>query len=138
MELLFYHCPICGNVVIKVVDGGTTPVCCGAEMEIMTPKTEDGFFEKHLPVVERCDHYAYEVKVGKIPHPMTVEHSIQFICVQGENEIQIRYLSPGDDASALFVCEEKPVAVYSYCNVHGLWKTDSFKDFGINKNKRCR
>lgn len=137
MDLQFYHCPICGNVIIKVSDGGTTPVCCGAEMEIMIPKTKDGFAEKHLPVVERCDHYTYEVKIGQVPHPMTAEHFIEFICVQTEKETLIRYLSPGDEPVGLFVCGDRPLAIYAYCNVHGLWKTVDVGDFGRFNNRGC-
>lgn len=136
--LQFYHCPICGNVVIKVVDGGTVPSCCGKEMELMIPKKHESYSDKHLPVVERCDHYTYEVNVGSVPHPMTEDHFIKFICVQTDGEIMIRHLSPGDDPGCLSVCEERPEAVYAYCNKHGLWEADGFKEGGSIENKKCK
>ena len=37
---------------------------------------------------------------------------------------QIRYLAPGQAPKAVFeLGSEKPVAVYAYCNLHGLWMT---------------
>lgn len=32
MVKTFYKCPFCGNVIVKVVDSGITPYCCGFEM----------------------------------------------------------------------------------------------------------
>ena len=49
-------------------------------------------------------------------------HYIQFICLETENGVQIRYLKPGQEPKAEFALNgEKPVAVYEYCNLHGLW-----------------
>ena len=37
---------------------------------------------------------------------------------------QLRYLTPGQAPKAVFeLGSEKPVAVYAYCNLHGLWMT---------------
>ena len=36
---------------------------------------------------------------------------------------QLRTLAPGQAPKAVFeLGSEKPVAVYAYCNLHGLWK----------------
>ena len=36
----------------------------------------------------------------------------------------IRYLHPGEALRAVFeLGDETPVAVYAYCNLHGLWTT---------------
>ena len=41
-----------------------------------------------------------------------------------ENGGQLRYLAPGQAPKAVFeLGSEKPVAVYAYCNLHGLWMT---------------
>ena len=49
-------------------------------------------------------------------------HYIQFICLETENGVQIKYLKPGQEPKAEFSLNgEKPVAVYEYCNLHGLW-----------------
>ena len=44
--------------------------------------------------------------------------------VETENGGQLRYLTPGQAPKAVFeLGGEKPVAVYAYCNLHGLWMT---------------
>ena len=56
--------------------------------------------------------------------PMADVHYIQWIFVETENGGQIRYLNPGQAPNAVFeLGSEKPVAVYAYCNLHGLWMT---------------
>lgn len=123
MELKFFRCKHCGNVVVKFVDSGVTPFCCGTPMSVIHPATEDEGQEKHLPVVERIDERTLEVKVGAVPHPMLKEHHIQFVTLETERGIQTLWLDPGDHPKAIFCCSSKPVAVYEFCNVHGLWKT---------------
>ncbi|MFR5600377.1 MAG: desulfoferrodoxin family protein [Holdemania filiformis] len=37
----------------------------------------------------------------------------------------MRHLTPADAPKAVFeIGEGKPLAVYEYCNLHGLWKTE--------------
>lgn len=125
MKTKFYRCETCGNVIVKFVDSGVTPVCCGEEMKEIVPGTVDRFKEKHLPVVERVDDCTLCVKVGAEPHPMTDEHRIRFICLETENGHQLQYLKTMESAEVCFCgCKDKPVAVYEYCNIHGLWMTD--------------
>ena len=48
----------------------------------------------------------------------------QWLFVETENGGQLRYLAPGQAPKAVFeLGGEKPVAVYAYCNLHGLWMT---------------
>ncbi len=125
MATRFFLCTTCGNVVVKAIDSGVKVVCCGKEMQEITPKTSDTWMEKHLPVVEHIDDCTVKVKVGSIPHPMTKEHHIVFIYLETEHGGQIQYLDPEGPAEAYFCgCKDKPVAVYEYCNLHGLWKTE--------------
>lgn len=125
MEIKFYRCNVCGNVVIKTIDSGVDVVCCGEEMEELVPLTMDQGMEKHVPVWEREDDCTLKVQVGKEMHPMMPAHFIQFICLETEHGGQIVYLTSQDKPQALFCCcKDKPKAVYEYCNVHGLWKTD--------------
>ena len=125
MATKFFLCTTCGNVVVKVLDSGVTPFCCGAEMKELIPGVTDGAAEKHVPVVERVDSCTIRVKVGELPHPMTDKHSIRFVYLETEHGGQIQYLKPDMPAEALFCgCKDKPVAVYEYCNLHGLWYTD--------------
>lgn len=125
MKTKFYRCETCGNVIVKFVDSGVMPECCGNEMVELIPGTVDRFKEKHLPVVECVDDCTIRVKVGAEPHPMTEEHHIRFICLETENGFQLRYLNTSGPAEVCFCdCKDKPVAVYEYCNIHGLWMTD--------------
>ena len=64
------------------------------------------------------------VTVGAVEHPMVDVHHIQWLFVETENGGQLRYLAPGQAPKAVFeLGSEKPVAVYAYCNLHGLWMT---------------
>ncbi|MCQ2118156.1 MAG: desulfoferrodoxin [Bacteroidales bacterium] len=125
MATKFFLCSTCGNVVVKVVDSGVTPVCCGNPMRELIPDTVGGVYEKHLPVVEFLDEHTIKAKVGSTPHPMMIEHHIVFIYLETRNGGQIHYLKPEEKAEAVFtICNDEPVAVYEFCNLHGLWKTE--------------
>ena len=65
------------------------------------------------------------VKVGSVDHPMEEKHYIEWIFVETENGGQRKVLNPGDAPKAEFsFAGDKPVAVYAYCNLHGLWKAE--------------
>lgn len=111
-------------MVIKTVDSGVRVVCCGDQMEELIPHTSDTGVEKHLPVVIHSVGCGIKVHVGSVEHPMTEDHFIQFIYLETEHGGQIVWLNPNDKPVAEFCCcKDKPVAVYEYCNIHGLWKT---------------
>lgn len=79
--------------------------------------------EKHLPVVERSGS-TLTVTVGAVEHPMVDVHHIQWLYVETVQGGHIRYLHPGEAPRAVFeLGDETPVAVYAYCNLHGLWTT---------------
>lgn len=126
MSTLFYVCPICGNLVVKIEDGGPAPHCCGQEMEELVPGTVEASKEKHIPVLERIDKCTVRVKVGSEAHPMTLQHHIVFIWLETARGGQLKYLSQDgevqDEAMVEMCCTDPIVAVYSYCNIHGLWK----------------
>ncbi|MDO5442725.1 MAG: desulfoferrodoxin family protein [Bacteroidia bacterium] len=125
MATKFYLCTTCGNVVFKFIDSGVNVVCCGEPMQELIPSTSDSMMEKHLPVVECEKEGTIRVKVGSMPHPMTPGHHIAFIYLETENGGQVKFLDPDGAPEAVFYgCKDKPVAVYEYCNIHGLWKTD--------------
>ena len=120
----FYKCPVCGNLHVSVIDGGGVPVCCGKEMIELKANETDGAREKHVPVVTRAEEgCGVLVEVGSVPHPMLPEHHISFIYLETENGGQLRRLDPSKPAVAEFCdCKDRVVAVYEYCNLHGLWK----------------
>ena len=127
MELKLYRCAHCGNIAFKLVDKGVPLMCCGQKMEELVPNTTDGAMEKHVPVVEKTAHghgYSVTVKVGEVEHPMLPEHFIEWIALETQQGCQLKYLKPGEKPQAVFAMaqEDKVVAAYAYCNLHGLWK----------------
>ena len=124
MREIFYICRHCGNLIGLIHDAGVPMMCCGEKMEALQPNTVDAATEKHLPVVHTEDG-AIHVNVGEVNHPMTAEHFIEWLYVETDNGGQRRILHPCDAPEATFcIGEDKPIAVYAYCNLHGLWKTE--------------
>lgn len=122
MELKFFKCNHCGQIIIKLVDTGVPVICCGEPMEELVADTTDAALEKHVPVVS-IDGNQVCVNVGEVDHPMVPEHYITDIVLQTEKGYQVHPLQPGDAPHADFTIAEDDVAirVYEYCNVHGLW-----------------
>lgn len=123
MELKFFKCEHCGNIIEMIKDTGVPVVCCGQKMTELVPGTVDASHEKHIPVYEVKGNTVY-VKIGAIEHPMIVEHHIEWIAVETESGVQRKALSAGEKPEADFaLCDgDKVIAVYAYCNLHGLWK----------------
>jgi superoxide reductase len=122
-EPRFFICKHCGNLITKLQDSGARVVCCGEEMVELDANTEDGAREKHLPVVKDVNGKIH-VEVGEVIHPMTEAHYIQWIYVQTANGGQFKYLQPGDAPICDFsFVDDEVIAVYEYCNLHGLYKT---------------
>ncbi|MBE6692974.1 MAG: desulfoferrodoxin [Ruminococcaceae bacterium] len=120
----FYLCNHCKNLVAMVNDSGVNPVCCGEKMTLLVPGTVDASLEKHVPVAT-VEGDVVTVDVGAVTHPMAEEHYIEWIYLETCCGGQIKYLKAGDAPKASFVLNgQKPVAVYAYCNLHGLWKTE--------------
>ena len=123
MELKFYRCVHCGQIVAIVKETGAPRVCCGEKMEEIVPGTTDAAHEKHVPVYEVKDNKVF-VTVGAVAHPMLDVHYIEWIAIKTTNGAQRKLLKPGDEPKACFsLCEGEEVqAVYAYCNLHSLWK----------------
>ncbi|MCF0212287.1 MAG: desulfoferrodoxin [Bacteroidales bacterium] len=120
MEVKFFVCRHCGNVIVKIVDHRVPPFCCGQKMEELTANTEEASTEKHIPVVEHLGDNRYKISVGSVEHPMTPEHHIAFVFVETEDGGQ--WVNLGDKPEAIVCTTSQPKAVYAYCNLHGLWK----------------
>lgn len=122
-EVRFYVCKHCGNLVGMIHNSGVPIICCGEPMTELVPGSVDASKEKHVPVV-KVDGDLVTVEVGSAPHPMIQEHYIQWIYLQTEKGGQRKALKPGEEPKATFaVVDDKPVAVFEYCNLHGLWVT---------------
>jgi superoxide reductase len=121
-NMRFFKCELCGNLVAMIQAGGGQLSCCGQNMTELKPNTTDAAQEKHVPVVE-INGSVVKVSVGSVPHPMLPEHSIQWICLETSKGFSIRHLAPGGEPAAEFALapDEKAVAAYEFCNLHGLW-----------------
>lgn len=104
-----------------MVDSRVPVVCCGERMEELTANTVEASTEKHIPVAKMVDDSQLKVTVGSIEHPTLPEHHIVFIFLETEKGGMFCY--PKEKPEATFcIGNDKPVAVYEYCNIHGLWK----------------
>ena len=123
-ETRFYICNHCGNIIGKIHDSGVAVVCCGEKMKQLVPGEIEASAEKHLPVVA-VENGMVNVVVGSVNHPMTEEHSITWVYLETNKGGQRKGLAPDEEPKVTFALadDEKPVAVYAYCNLHGLWKT---------------
>lgn len=123
--LKIFKCNHCGNIFEVVNDAKVVPVCCGEPMRELKANTTDAAQEKHVPEVS-VEGNLVKVKVGSVEHPMTEEHHIAFIYIETENGVARKDLDHTGKPEAVFALAEgeKPVAVYEYCNLHGLWKKE--------------
>lgn len=123
MATKFFRCRHCGNVIQKVVDKKVPVVCCGERMEELVPNTVDASNEKHVPVVTMIKDHKMKVEVGSVAHPMLPEHHIAFIYVETDKG-GVRVDLTDVPEAEICTGKAKPIAVYEYCNLHGLWKTE--------------
>ena len=120
----FYICEKCGNIVGLIHNAGVPLMCCGQKMTLIEPGIVEASHEKHIPVVT-VDGNTVKVDIGSVAHPMTEEHLITWVYLQTEKGGQRKNLSAGEAPTVTFaLTDDKPVAVYAYCNLHGLWKAD--------------
>ena len=125
MSHKFYNCSHCGNTSVLVVDKGVPVVCCGEKMKELVPNTVEASTEKHLPTLSASVN-GLNVQIGSVPHPMEEGHHISFVYVQTKNGGQRKRFKLGGEPKCDFsFVDDKPVAVYAFCNLHGLWKTDA-------------
>ena len=106
MEMKFYRCETCGQIIAIVKKTPVPVMCCGKPMKEIIPGTTDASVEKHVPVV------------------MLPEHYIEWVSLQTKFGNQRKALEPGQAPEVCFrLCEGDEVeAVYAYCNLHSLWK----------------
>ncbi|MBZ9578713.1 desulfoferrodoxin [Patescibacteria group bacterium] len=116
-----YKCNICGNIVEVLHAGVGQLVCCGQPMELLKTKTKDIGQEKHVPIIEKIEK-GIKVKVGSVPHPMEIEHYIEWIEIITDGRVYREFLEPGDKPEAEFEIKTEKIEAREYCNIHGLWK----------------
>jgi superoxide reductase len=127
MEMKFFICRHCGNIIAYATNKGVPVICCGEKMQELVPNTTDAAHEKHVPVVivdGNGNGGKVYVKIGSVAHPMTEKHYIEWVGLQTREGNQRKALLPGQAPEVCFmICPGDEVeAVYAYCNLHGLWK----------------
>lgn len=123
MEMKFYECEHCGNIIAYIKNSGVPVMCCGQKMKEIVPGTTDAAVEKHVPVFSVEDGKVI-VSIGSVEHPMVDAHYIEWVALKTKFGNQRKALKPGSEPKVCFaICEGDEVeAVYAYCNLHGLWK----------------
>ena len=118
----FFKCKDCGTVVLPV--RGTAEGCQANRQELVA-NSVDAAKEKHVPEAVMAGG-CVTVQVGSAPHPMLEKHYIEWICLETVKGHQLQRLQPGQEPRAEFqlAVGDKPLAVYAYCNLHGLWKKE--------------
>ena len=120
----FFLCETCGNLTGMVNNAGVPLVCCGKPMKELKPNTTDAAKEKHVPVATVAGDTC-KVAIGSAAHPMTEEHLVSWVYLQTEKGGQRKNLAAGEAPEAVFaLVGDKAVAVYAYCNLHGLWEAE--------------
>ena len=123
MEQIYFVCETCGNMIEALKESGVAMMCCGKPMMKLVACSTDGVREKHVPSVS-VDGCKINVVIGEVEHPMTEEHHIEWISIETKHGSQKKRLKPGDAPKATFIItdDDELIAVYEYCNIHGLWK----------------
>ena len=120
----FYVCEHCGNIIEYAKNTGVPVMCCGQKMTKLEAGVVEASREKHIPKVT-VDGDTVIAEVGSVYHPMSEEHHIAWVYLQTDKGGQRKALSPNDEPIVKFaLADEKPIAVYAYCNLHGLWKAE--------------
>lgn len=115
--LRVYQCEQCKKTIVTKDE-----LKLNGWVELVAGST-DAAQEKHVPVVEKkCK--TVKVDVGSVSHPMTAEHLIEWVAIETAQGYQIKYLTADGAPACTFTLADGDslVAVYAYCNLHGLWK----------------
>ena len=123
-ENRFYICEHCGNIIGVIHNAGVPMMCCGQKMTKLEAGVVEASHEKHIPVVT-VEGNTVRVNVGSVTHPMSEEHHIAWVYLQTNRGGQRKCLDVTGAPEVTFaLADETPVAVYAYCNLHGLWMAE--------------
>lgn len=113
-------CKSCDKLFLMLM--GETPETVNGHLEEVKANSKDAALEKHVPFVT-LEGNKVHVVVGEVVHPMVEEHFIGTIILKTDKMIHIKNLKAGEEPKASFTLgdDEKAIAVYEYCNLHGLW-----------------
>ena len=139
-----FICGVCGHVEFGSAPD-SCPVCHVPKENF---KQDDNLFAdaaekskegavKHIPAItvkKDCKMVPENmctdvlVRVGETLHPMTAEHSIQFIdCYVDDKYVARASLSPDANPAIIFHVKEggSKVRVVEFCNLHGHWQAEA-------------
>jgi superoxide reductase len=119
----FFICKHCKNLSGIIFNSGVPMVCCGENMTLLEANTVDASHEKHMPKVE-INGNTIKATVGEVIHPMIVEHHIEWIYLETVKGGQRKKCSDTPEATFILADDDKPISVFAYCNLHGLWRKD--------------
>ena len=111
-DVLFYLCPVCGNVIRTV--GEAVVSCCGVTLPPLEAEAPD---PEHGLRAERVEDEYYVT----VSHPMTRAHYITFLAAVSDRGLQLVKLYPEWDAEARFRIDGVR-DLYACCNRHGLFR----------------
>ncbi|MGN0960692.1 MAG: desulfoferrodoxin family protein [Christensenellales bacterium] len=121
----FLKCEKC-NTILGCVDGNSSSVvCCGDLVKELVPNTVEASGEKHMPIFEVSGN-TVNVMVGSVLHPMSQEHHIAWVAIETAEGFQRKQLDNNGEPKVSFALTDGDhlKAVYAYCNLHGLWKSE--------------
>ena len=139
-----YICKVCGHVEFGSAPDNC-PVCRVPKENFnqndnlfteAAEKSKEGAV-KHIPsitVKKDCKMIPEEactdilVRVGETLHPMTPEHSIQFIdCYVDDQHVARATLTHRSNPAIIFHIKEggKKVKIVEFCNLHGHWQAEA-------------
>ncbi|NLU52073.1 MAG: helix-turn-helix domain-containing protein [Clostridiaceae bacterium] len=108
-KVLFYACPICGNVLVST--GSASIYCCGRKLEPLSPVK----LPEMSVTVEEIDTDYYVT----FDHPMTKEHYLSFAAYVKSDKVYLNRLYPDQNPSCRFPVN-RGGKIYVYCIKHGL------------------
>lgn len=122
MEMNFYVCKKCGNIVGFIDKSSDNMTCCGELLEKIDVNKEGADLEKHVPVY-RMEANKVIVNIGEKEHPMTKEHHIKWVFLKSRLGNQRKELDIYQDPTVTFsvVAGDEVEKVYAFCNIHGLF-----------------
>ncbi len=98
------------------------------------PNNLSSFEQVHLPwilvpeFVKKGEKFELTVKIGKVDHPMTSSHFIQWIGLyMNGREIQRKILRPKEQSEAKFnisLASDSVITARAECNLHGVWESE--------------
>ena len=118
-QLHILYAPSSGKVIMEMNDVAAEMLCKDEKfIELPVQNNED--WETHEPVINRNGD-SFSVNIASDDHPMDGDHYIAFVILQYEKGYRVVYFDKGEKPEVKFYQDEPVIAVYAYCNQHGLW-----------------